>query len=166
MYLEYQQVPDHARVWMYQASRELSDMEVEVIHQTGEQFISGWKTHGQEIQGSIRVFHHRFVAIMADEQVNAPSGCAIDSSVALIRELENQLNTAQNPVTFFDRTNIAFINDGEVVVYPLKKVKGYIEEGEITKDMLTFNNLVTDKSELENKWIIPVKDSWLARYFN
>jgi hypothetical protein len=37
------------------------------------------------------------------------------------------------------------------------------DNGFISGDSLYFNNLVQTKEELENSWIIPVKDSWLAK---
>jgi hypothetical protein len=36
------------------------------------------------------------------------------------------------------------------------------ENGFIHPETLYFNNILRTKSELENFWIIPVKDSWLA----
>jgi hypothetical protein len=38
-----------------------------------------------------------------------------------------------------------------------------IVHGMITPDTLFFNNVVLNRSELETKWIVPVKESWLAR---
>jgi hypothetical protein len=33
----------------------------------------------------------------------------------------------------------------------------------INGDTLYFNNLVQTKKDLENHWIIPVKDSWISK---
>ena len=33
----------------------------------------------------------------------------------------------------------------------------------INENTLYFNNLVRNKEELENNWIIPIKDSWIAK---
>jgi hypothetical protein len=38
-----------------------------------------------------------------------------------------------------------------------------LSRGFITADTLFFNNVVLTKEELENSWITPAKDSWLAK---
>jgi hypothetical protein len=45
---------------------------------------------------------------------------------------------------------------------PLSQLQYAVDNGFISGDTLYFNNLVQSKEELENKWIIPVKESWLA----
>ena len=37
-----------------------------------------------------------------------------------------------------------------------------VENSFINGDTLYFNNLVATKAQLENEWIVPVKDSWLG----
>jgi hypothetical protein len=41
-----------------------------------------------------------------------------------------------------------------------------IDNGFISATTLFFNNVVQSKEELENNWIIPVKESWLAKKFS
>jgi hypothetical protein len=50
-----------------------------------------------------------------------------------------------------------------VELLPLSQLQYAFDNGFINGDTLYFNNLVQTKEELESKWIIPVKDSWLAR---
>ena len=38
-----------------------------------------------------------------------------------------------------------------------------MENGFITPDTIYFNNTVLDKASFLAKWMIPVKDSWLAK---
>ena len=40
-----------------------------------------------------------------------------------------------------------------------------VENNFITADTLYFNNTVLTKREMENNWLINIKDSWLARKF-
>jgi len=37
------------------------------------------------------------------------------------------------------------------------------DNGFITAETLYFNNLVQSREELEKNWIIPIRDSWLAK---
>ena len=52
---------------------------------------------------------------------------------------------------------------GEWSAIPLRSIGGAADNGFIQADTLYFNNLVQTKKELEQSWIIPVKDSWLAK---
>ena len=45
---------------------------------------------------------------------------------------------------------------------PLVQFKHAFENNLITSETLYFNNLVLTKKELLQKWIIPLKESWLA----
>jgi hypothetical protein len=63
----------------------------------------------------------------------------------------------------FDRQMLAFVVKDKIQMLPLAHLNHAIENGFVTPDTLYFNNMVLNKEELENKWIIPVKDSWLAK---
>ena len=43
-------------------------------------------------------------------------------------------------------------------------MKSKVESEEITPDLLTFNNMVTSKGDFDSHWLIPVSDSWMARF--
>jgi hypothetical protein len=51
----------------------------------------------------------------------------------------------------------------KVQMLPLAQLQYGIDNNFITADTLYFNNLVQTKEELENNWLVPVKDSWLAK---
>jgi hypothetical protein len=45
---------------------------------------------------------------------------------------------------------------------PFAQLPYALENGFVDSDTLYFNNTVQTKAELEEKWLIPLKDSWLA----
>ena len=61
----------------------------------------------------------------------------------------------------FDRTTLAFVVKDKIQLLPLSQLQYAVENAFITADTLYFNNLVQTKAELESKWIVPVRDSWL-----
>ena len=95
---------------------------------------------------------------MADETATGVSGCSTDSSVRLIKEIEKVFG-----VNMFDRMALAFIIKDKIQILPMPQLNYAVEQGFITADTLFFNNVVLTKEELENNWIIPAKDSWLAK---
>ena len=66
-------------------------------------------------------------------------------------------------VNLFDRITLAFIIKDKIQLLPISQMQYGVENGFITPDTLYFNNLVQTKEELENKWILPMKDSWLNK---
>ena len=95
---------------------------------------------------------------MADERATGVSGCSTDSSVRLIKDIEQKFG-----VTMFDRTTLAFIIKDKVQLLPLSQLQYAFDNGFINSHTLYFNNLVQTKEELENNWIVPIKDSWLSK---
>ena len=163
MYTTFDSIPDHARVWVYQANRPLNESEIEQTLQHGQQFIAQWAAHGQALRASVDVRYHHFLIIALDEQYHAASGCSIDSSVGFVRALETAFGD-NKPLNFFDRTQIAFLESGTVRLLPLIEVKAQLSEGQIAPEAQLFNNVVATKADLESRWLVSVQDSWLARY--
>jgi len=125
-----------------------------------EEFVSDWKSHGTPVKGYANLFYGQFIMLMADETASGVSGCSTDSSVRLIKAIEERFQ-----VQLFDRLTLAFQRDGKTQMVPLSQFAYALENGLITAETLYFNNTVLTKDELATKWLIPVKDSWLgARY--
>lgn len=147
-----------SRVWVYQASRLFSLHEALSIEEQLHAFAEQWKSHGTPVKGSGYLFFGQFIILMADETATGVSGCSTDSSVRFIKEIEQQYG-----VSLFDRTTLAFIIKDRVQLLPLSQLQYAVDNGFITGSTLYFNNLVQTKEELEENWIVPVKDSWLAK---
>ncbi len=164
MYIPFDQMPDHARVWIYQADRPLSDQEVQQAQQQGKSFAAEWAAHGQELRASVTVLHQHFLVIALDEHHHAASGCSIDSSVGLVRSLENSFKTPGGPISFMDRTRVAVLQQDQVQLLPLSELKQQLSSGQLAPSTLTFNNTVATKGALNAEWVVAIGQSWLARY--
>lgn len=165
MNLNYQQAipadfaPD-SRVWIYQSSRLFTMGEALQIEDLLNDFTANWKSHGAPVKGYGNLFFGQFVVLMADERATGVSGCSTDSSVRLIKQIEQLYQ-----VNMFDRQSLAFVMKEKVQLLPLSQLPYALEHNFLNGDTLYFNNLVQTKEELETKWMIPVKDSWLAKRF-
>jgi len=147
-----------SKVWVYQSSRVFTIGEALQIEEMINQFAQSWLSHGVPVKGAAYLFFGQFVVLMADETATGVSGCSTDSSVRLIKDIEKTFG-----VNMFDRLALAFIVKDEVQILPMPQLKYAVEQGFITADTLFFNNVVLTKEDLENNWIIPAKDSWLAK---
>jgi hypothetical protein len=146
-----------SRVWIYQSNRLFTLQEALQIEQLLNDFTASWHSHGDKVKGYANLFFGQFVVLMADEQTAGVSGCSTDSSVRVIREIEKSFG-----VNMFDRQLLAFIIKDKIQMLPLPQLQYAADNDFITSDTLYFNNLAATKAELENNWIIPVKESWLA----
>ncbi len=148
-------LPSTSRVWIYQANRILTDAEVNKSNEMIQGFLPQWKSHGKDLAASIEMLHNLFIVVTADEGVEAPSGCSIDSSVKLVKEIAAALN-----VDFFDRLVIPYIQDNKIHLTKMFQFQDKLKAGELTQDTIVFNNLVDSKAKLESAWVVPVKESW------
>lgn len=147
-----------SRIWVYQSNRLFSISEALEIEDLLKNFTAQWKSHGTPVKGAGYLFFGQFIILMADERATGVSGCSTDSSVRLIKDIEQQFS-----VNMFDRTTLAFIVKDKIELLPLSQLQYALDNEFITPDTLYFNNLIQTKEELENKWIVAVKDSWLAK---
>ena len=162
MIFEYKHLLDNtfsadSRVWIYQSNRLFTINEALEIEDMLKAFTSSWLSHGVSVKGAGYLFFGQFIILMADEKTTGVSGCSTDSSVRLIKEIEQHFG-----VNMFDRTTLAFVVKDKVELLPLSQLQYAFDNGFINSDTLYFNNLVQTKEELEDHWLAPIKDSWLS----
>ena len=169
MYTPFAQLPDDARLWVYQANRSLTDVDVDQIESSLQPALSQWAAHGQPLLASAQVVANRFVVIAVDEGHNLPSGCSIDASTHFLKTIGQQLS-GNSPVDFFDRS-AAYVGptrsdgSGEVLTLALPTIKHAVMDGRLTPNTLVFNTLVSTKAEFAANWMKPASQTWLNRYF-
>lgn len=149
-----------SRVWIYQADRLFTMTEALQIEGQLEEFVAQWNTHGTPVKGFATLFFGQFIVLMADESAATVSGCSTDSSVRLIKSMEQQFK-----VQLFNRQLLAFVIKDKIQLLPLQQLNYAIENGFLDRGTLYFNNTVQTKQELINGWLIPAGDSWLASRF-
>jgi hypothetical protein len=159
MLIPFNKMPDHARVWVYQADRNLSDAEVQYINQTLDAQINNWAAHGAALVGAATILHKRFVVVSVDENHNQVSGCSIDASTSWLKNLGAEMS-----LNFFDRS-IAYLQDDEIKTVEMLKIKALVAQGVLTPNTLIFNNLVPNIGEFNQAWNVLAGDSWMKKYF-
>lgn len=150
--------PPQARVWVYQASRLLTEKETNIIREKAKAFALNWNAHKQPLTADAEVVHNLFLILIADEAKIAASGCSIDSSVHVVKELEQELQ-----LHFFDRLNVAYQIENSISLANYQTLIEDIKTGKLKNDVLIFNNVIQTKGELETSWLIPISQSWLGK---
>ncbi|HBK71135.1 MAG TPA: ABC transporter ATPase, partial [Flavobacteriaceae bacterium] len=159
MFIDFELLPENSRIWVYQADRTLTEQEVTQISKKLVVFVSNWKRHGDDLKASFKVEYNQFVILAVDENYNDVSGCSIDASVHLMREIEKELN-----VDMFDKMKVTFKDGVNINTISLADFKTYAKQQKINANTVVFNNMISSKADLINAWEIEVGKSWHAKF--
>ena len=146
-----------SRVWIYQCERAFNEIETNQINELLHEFTKTWTSNGAKVKGFGQVFFNQFIVLMADETASEVSGCSTDSSVRMIKNIEETYQ-----VNLFNRQLLGFFINEKIELIPLQEIQKSFESELINTETLYFNNIVLHKKELEENWIIPLKNSWLS----
>lgn len=150
----------HARVWIYQSNRSFNSTELTELQAILTEFTKNWTAHNQELKASFEIKYGRFIVLIVDESHAGASGCSIDKSVHLMKQIEQRFE-----VDLFDRFHTAWKQNDEVKSAPRENFEQLIKEGVIGSETIVYNNLVPNYGEYLNNWEIPFKNSWHAKVF-
>lgn len=153
-------MPDEARVWISGFTTELKDADLELVRSKYESFLKQWKSHGKELRGAFDVVERRFVILALENDADA-SGCAIDASMGILKDLKKDHNLdalGANKIFFEKENNIECLER----IFFSKRCK----EGEITPDTVVYNCLHTRLGEYRELGLkTTFKESWHAKAF-
>ena len=159
MFVNFDSLPETARIWIYQCNRSFSDSELEEISKKITLFLEGWTAHGADLNSSFEIKYKRFIVIALDQKVNAATGCSIDASVKFIQDLESTYK-----VDLMDKMNVSY-KQGDYVAYKtLTDFKKMAKDKAVSKNTIVCNNLVNSKAEYLEFWEVPASESWHSRF--
>ena len=159
MYVNFDNLPDNSRVWIYQSNRTFSKIELDSISGDLSEFLSGWTAHNNSLEAGFEIPYNRFIVLGVNQQITQASGCSIDASVRFIQDLESRY-----AITLLDKMNVTF-KQGDFLAYkPLNEFAKLAKAKSVSKDTIVFNNLVDTKSDYRLFWEVPARDSWHNRF--
>lgn len=159
MLVDFDKLPDHSRVWIYQASRSFNTEELIEIKEALNNFLQAWTAHGSGLQAGYEMKYNRFIIIGLNQEKASASGCSIDASVRFIQELEKKYG-----VDLLDKMNVSFKQGPYVAYKELSDFKKMAKKKSVSKNTIVFNNLVTTKREYIDNWEVPAEESWHKRF--
>lgn len=154
MYINFEDLADNARIWIFQSKTKLQDSEEKKIENGLKDFISSWQAHGHDLLASHQIFHQRFIVVALDEASYQATGCSIDKLTHLMVKMETETG-----LSLMDRMQITYELEGEVLSLPMSKFKALIGS-DFSENTMVFNNLIETKGDLFDKWNVELKDSW------
>ena len=150
MFIDYNLIPEDAKIWIYPSSRKFYSSEIEEIENKIKNFIENWKSNDDEFKASYKLLYNRFIILFASDENSPLTNPDIDASVTFILGLQEEYQ-----VELLDKMNACF-KQGEFVQYKeLKDFKKLLKNKAITAKSIIFDNLITTKVDFENNWEIP-----------
>jgi hypothetical protein len=152
-------LPETARVWIYQSTRPFSAHEIGVLQSQLKGFTAEWTAHSKQLCAVGDVLYNHFIVLAIDENQAGASGCSIDKSIYLMKNIE-----AQYGIQLFERMNFAWLEGETVKMAASSDFKRLYTEGGISSETLVFDNLVSTVGDLKTKWLKPLMQSWHKRF--
>ncbi len=115
--MAFENFSNEARVWLYQANRELTELERTYLAKQLSIFVDQWSAHGKKLTADSAVLDEYRLAICAEGNVEA-SGCSIDASVRFMKEIGAEIGA-----DFFDRMKILIESNGEKKLLPFLNLR-------------------------------------------
>lgn len=161
MLVNFQEMADSSRVWVYQAARPFTEQETAHITTNLTSFLENWQAHGANLKASFLIKYNQFLVLAVDEASNVATGCSIDASVHFIQQIERDLN-----LDLMNKMNVSFRASDQIATVSMADFKSFAANAKVNSDTIVFNNLVRSKAEFETAWEVAASQSWHARFLN
>ncbi|MCB9033989.1 MAG: hypothetical protein H6553_09140 [Chitinophagales bacterium] len=156
----YNDIPNDGLVFMFQANRNFSTDEAEIINQDIQQFSEVWLSHTKAVKNYAQIYFNRVIVFFVDDAFNAVGGCSKDSLHQFIKSLGEKYN-----INFFDRMQFLYWNaDNQLCDFNFNEAEQLIQNEVLTADTLIVNHQVDTKAIFENNVKIPLKLSYFSKF--
>lgn len=150
--------PD-SKIWIYTCNRLLNAEEISTITLQLDAFCADWNSHGASLKSGFEIYGNCVIALAVDESAALASGCSIDSSVQVIREIDSA-----HQLDLFNRLRILSHEDGQIQFTPQSEVRAKLRERTWNAETLILNVTARNLGAWKEARFIAVVQSWLARF--
>lgn len=159
--VSFDELPDHGRLWVFPASRRLTDSEARECLAAVDEFLSTWRAHGVPLRSGREMVDQRFLLVGVDVDGEVPSGCSIDALVNRLRALGEGMN-----VTLIDHAPIWFRQGEDVRMLPRAEFRSLVAAGAVGPDVPVFDTSLTRVAQArEGALERPASESWHGKAF-
>jgi len=151
-----------SKLWMYGGQRILTDVEQKQINSILDDFCENWAAHGAKLNCGFNIMYDRFIMIAVDEESAAASGCSIDKSIEVIKQIE-----AEYDLDLFNRLRCFHIEElpkTTITAYLSSEINELLHEGVLDENSKIVYMQATAVSDLTPNFTRDLKDTWLKKY--
>ena len=152
---EINNLSDEARLWIFVFKKKLLTTQKKLVESKLLEFIQNWNSHGAKINGGFFIIYDQIVLLVAKE---IPSGCSIDSSVKIFKEIYNQFD-----LNAIDKSLICFKNSyDQVLCYNRADfISRFKNHQVLLKDITILNTKISLVKDIKsNSLWQPLEKSW------
>ena len=160
MRVDFKNMPDDSRIWIYQSDKDLNELEISIINDKSTSFLDSWQAHGKDLECSYSIINKRFIVIAVNENINPIGGCSIDYSLQLINDISDSIQ-----IDLLNRLIVNYKVDNKIASASLNDLKNKIKDGAFSSETIIFNTAINTKGELLTNFEIDIKSSWLSKFF-
>ena len=92
--VEFEDLPDSARTWVFGADRSLDQGATDLLLGEVDRFLSQWHAHGSPLTAARDWKYGRFLTIAVDQSTAGASGCSIDGLFRTLKAIEPRLGAS------------------------------------------------------------------------
>lgn len=159
--IPFDQMPDHARLWVFAADRDLAGAERNALLAAVDDFQAKWAAHGTPLTSARDLRYDRFLLVAVDEQAAGVSGCSIDALTRQLRGLEQEFGLA-----LLDNGPVNYRSTEGIRRAARPAFRQLAESGAVTAGTVVFDNTApTVGAVREGRWEAPAEETWVGRSF-
>lgn len=160
--IPFNQLPDDARLWVFNAERTLDSSELARLDQALAGFVTSWAAHRKDLTAAYELRYNQFVFIGVDESRLPPSGCSIDSLTNALRSFGAELGAE-----LIDAPDVTYRDGDAVRAVDRKEFTRLAETGAVDAGTIVFDKTAARVGDLRNgRWERPARESWHGRAFD
>ena len=157
----FEHLPEHARLWIFAAQRELDDPERARVLEEVDRFIDQWTAHDGPLTAARDWRQGRFLMIGVDEEAAGLSGCSIDALVRRMKVLQEELG-----VELVNNAPVLFKNGGTIERVSRERFAELAEAGAVSLETPVFDNTLSRVGDIRaGRWEVRAADSWHRQAF-
>lgn len=154
-------LPDHGRLWVFPASRGLSETERAQLLEEVDAFLETWAAHGRPLEASRELRDDRFLLVGVDVDAASPSGCSIDALVHRLEDLAERIG-----ITLTDHTPVRYRDEAEIRQVSRPEFRSLAKDARIGPDVRVFDTTLTTIAQLRRGGLeAPASDTWHGKAF-
>ena len=158
MYISYNNISPKSKSWIYILSKNIDKNILLDLNAFLIKICKDWKSHGQTTKASYVISNNRFIILFAEDK-NLISGCSIDKSNKELRKKLNQLK-----IDLLPNSKIGIFKEDKVEFFKKIDLINLIKNKKILLSQNMINTTINNKESFEKKWVLPLKNSWIAKF--
>ena len=159
MSVDFDALPGHSRIWIFQADRFLSTAERVELGRETEAFLGGWQAHGKALEAAYRIAERLFLVIADNEAIQKATGCSLDALFHKVGEWEQKWGLALT-----NRRLTAYRSGGKIEIASWPAFEEAVQSGSITEETRVFDMTVPNKKAFQDHFETRAAQSWHKKY--